>query len=481
MAKFSILSVLSRRKAAASPDTINLAGGHAHSQSAKLELVSALITTFLKDEFYLSEKEVIERLRTLIARVNDPVFAAKAALYARHAHGMRSTSHLVAGEIARTVKGAPWTANFYDKVVRRPDDILEILGYHLATTGRPIPNSLKKGLGRALSRLDERQLAKYRRGHATFKMVDAINLLHPKSTPALAKLMRGELAPAETWETRLTQAGCAETDAEVALAKRAAWSELVQQRQLGYLALLRNLRNILSQAPDLVDEVVTQLTDPAAIKRSLVYPFQFLSAVDALSVGNLPQASRVIAALSTAVDLSLANIPDFEGRTLVALDVSGSMQGQPLKIGSLFAAVLAKRCNAELLTFSDSASYRSLNLKDSTLGLAKSLDVTQGGTNFNAIFATANKAYERIIILSDMQAWVGGGAPKESFAAYRKRHAAAPRIFSFDLKGLGTLQFPEPNVYALAGWSERSFGLLTKLDRDPAALLAEVEAMQLAA
>jgi 60 kDa SS-A/Ro ribonucleoprotein len=35
--------------------------------------------------------------------------------------------------------------------------------------------------------------------------------------------------------------------------------------------------------------------------------------------------------------------------------------------------------------------------------LARSIPFAQRGTNFNAIFQRANRAYDRIIILSDMQ------------------------------------------------------------------------------
>ena len=39
------------------------------------------------------------------------------------------------------------------------------------------------------------------------------------------------------------------------------------------LALLRNLRNIAEQAPELAQEVAAQLTDRRRIKQSLVLPF----------------------------------------------------------------------------------------------------------------------------------------------------------------------------------------------------------------
>ena len=87
--------------------------------------------------------------------------------------------------------------------------------------------------------------------------------------------------------------------------------------KLGYLALLRNVRNILTQAPELVDELCQQLADERAVRRSLVFPFQFLSAVEVLKQGNLSGASRVMDALNQAIDYSLANVPNFGGNRTV--------------------------------------------------------------------------------------------------------------------------------------------------------------------
>jgi len=472
MARFSHLVPRSRGPVA--PDSVNFAGGHAFAPDAKFELVSVLLTTFLEDEFYRSGPQTTARIRELIRTVADPRFTAKAALYARHVHGLRSVSHLVAGELARSVKGATWSKSFYDQLVRRPDDVLETLGYYLAVHGRPLPNALKKGLGAALTRFDEHQLAKYRREHGAFKLVDAVNLVRPRATPALSKLVRGELGPAETWETRLTQAG------DAANAKAQAWAELVRSRRLGYLALLRNVRNILTHAPEAAGELAAQLADGPAVRRARVFPFQFLSAVNALQEGNLPESGRVLEALNAAVDHSLGNVPDFGGHTLVALDSSGSMIGRPQQIGSLFAATLVKATGADLMLFSDDAQYLTLNRRDTTLTSAQRIPFMSGGTNFNAIFQRANRAYDRIVILSDMQGWIGGGAPVQAFEDYKTRHAVTPRVFSFDLKGYGTLQFPQARVYALAGWSDRVFELMQKLDHEPAALIREVEAVPLA-
>jgi hypothetical protein len=50
------------------------------------------------------------------------------------------------------------------------------------------------------------------------------NLVHPPHTEALGKLVKGTLAPAETWETKMTQAGAAaENEDELAELKKEAW------------------------------------------------------------------------------------------------------------------------------------------------------------------------------------------------------------------------------------------------------------------
>jgi hypothetical protein len=463
-------------------NTVNLAGGEAFAESAKLELAALMLTSTLQGQYYRAADVAATRLKQLIAQIGDKKFVAKAAVYARTEAGMRSVTHLAAGELAHAVKGQPWTAMFYDRVVRRPDDALEILAYYLAVYGKPIPNALKKGLGAALSRFDEYQIAKYRKSGAEISLVDAVNLVHPKHTEALKKLVDGTLAPAETWETKLTQAGAAaESEDELAELKKETWEKLIKSRKLGYFALLRNLRNILQAAPEATDDAINMLIDEELIRKSLVLPFRYVTALDAMQGTNLPRVGDILAALSDAVDKSLQNVPVFEGKTLIALDGSGSMQGRPIKIGSLFTATLAKANDADVLLFSNDAKYLSINKRDSTLTVANWLTgkATRGGTNFHAIFQAANRAYERIIILSDMQGWIGQQAPVSTFEAYKKKYGAQPKVFSFDLQGYGTLQFPERDIYCLAGFSDKTMDTLKFLDSDKSALLAQIEAVEL--
>jgi hypothetical protein len=52
-------------------------------------------------------------------------------------------------------------------------------------------------------------------------------------------------------------------------------------------------------------------------------------------------------------------------------------------------------------------------------------------------------------------------------------------VFSFDLAGYGTLQFPERNVFCLAGFPEKALQTMRFLKEDKSALLREIEAVEL--
>jgi hypothetical protein len=406
---------------------------------------------------------------------------------------MRSITHVLAAELAAHASGKVWSKDFYDRIVRRPDDMLEIAAYYFGRGGKTLPNAMKKGFASAFARFDGYQLAKYRGEQKAVKLVDLVNLVRPvpneRNALALQQLVAGELKSDATWEAKLTQAGqVAETEAEKTELKSAAWAELLHADKLGYLALLRNLRNIAEQAPELAQEVAAQLTDRRRIRQSLVLPFQYLSAIDAVQDAQVSQKRLLLNALNTALELALDNVPRFAGRTLVVLDDSGSMTGTrtkyanrtPIQIGSLFAAALFKANDADLMRFSDDASYVRENPADSMAGIAGRLvqNARAAGTNFPAIFEVARERYDRIVILSDMQGWMQGGAPKESFARYRAAHNAQPFVFSFDLQGYGSLQFPEQNVFALAGFSDKVFDIMQLLETDRLALIRKIEGME---
>ncbi len=233
--------------------TVNKAGGEAYVQSAELALVSMLLTNFVNSQFYRTENQSIAELKELLEKVN-PEFAAKAAIYARDKFAMRSITHVLAAELASKLSGVEWGKNFYDRVVNRVDDMSEILSYYYQNKGSKMPNSIKKGFAKAFDKFDGYNLAKYRSDNKGVKLIDIVNLVHPipteKNSEALKSLVDGKLKSTDTWESMLSQAGQAATSDEEKMELKAdAWGELLTTGKIGQFALLRNLRNIIEQAP----------------------------------------------------------------------------------------------------------------------------------------------------------------------------------------------------------------------------------------
>jgi hypothetical protein len=478
------------------PTTSNEAGGDAFTMTPRMALATQVLTCVLADSAYKNRAKGHADIKALVAQLHqagDLAFAAQTALYARHVHGLRTISHVLAGEIALVQSNTlTWRTGFFPKVVKRPDDALEIAAYVLAARpDKRLPNALTRGLAKALLKFDEQSLAKWDKDKAGLRLVDLANLTHPKAPKkhALHLLMKGTLPTPVTWETQLSAAGSSEDPAK---AKAQVWEKLLTDDSLGYMALVMNLRNIILQAPKAVPLACEVLADEERVRKSLLLPTQFMSAYAALQGMDASADSECVRAVTTtlgqAMEMAAKNVPSFTGRTLIALDGSGSMGSgglfthNPFAIGALFTAMLLKaNHSADYLCFSDHARFLRPNPEMPIMDLATWLDThrNNGGTNFHSIFDAAAKAYDRVIILSDMQAWMtsiydSSNATATSLAAYQRRTGANPMIVAFDLQGSGTAQFPAKRVCQLAGWSEKVFDLIPMLESDPQALITEI-------
>lgn len=463
---------MSRFNTVKSNKVINEAGGEAFKMSPELELTTIALTTFLKDEFYRKTDKTIDRIKELTKKVN-PYFVSRLALYARHEFGMRSISHLLAGEVTKNGQTALFT-DFIFNVCRRVDDMTEIVSYWLATYGKPVPKRLRKGIRKAFYKFNDYQLAKYRAERSEVKLIDLVNLCHPKpatkNKEALSLLVKNKLVSTETWESMLTQAGQNATDeSEKLQLKKEVWHKLLLENKLPYFALLRNLRNIIEQAPEYIDLAVNKLTDEKAIRNSLVLPFRFYTAY--IEISAIPEGRKVVEGLVKACEIALKNVPRFEGKTCIALDVSGSMAAHREK-ACMFAFSLYKaNPDADLVLFETKAQYVTVDSTVPILPGVRYMDFPGGGTDVNDVFRKLNKAYDKVIILTDEQSWVSYHTPMKEFNEYRKKYNCNPKVFHWDFAGLGTLTMPEKDIYCLAGFSEKCFDVIKALEIDQAALL----------
>ena len=266
-------------------------------------------------------------------------------------------------------------------------------------------------------------------------------------------------------------------------AKKEVWRRLLAENKLGYFALLRNLRNIINLGDaELKKTALSALLNENAIRKSLVLPFRFSTAYKELSAIDTDAMRNI----SRACEIACSNVPKLPGKTLVALDVSGSM-AEVADIAALFSAVLVKSNDCDIITFAERAQYKFINPDDSLMTIKDNLRFAGGGTNFIDIFNVANKKYDRIVLLSDMQAWkpqmgwwgLTHESPSAAYNAYKRRYNPDCKIYSLDLAGYGTLQVPEKDVYCLAGFSEKIFDLMKFFEEDKDALINAIKAVEL--
>lgn len=491
----------------------NVAGGLGFSLKEKTELISILLTSFVSDQYYRSADDTQKRVSELVKKIDDKEFIAKAAVYARNEFGMRSISHVVAAEIAKdlSVKGQTWTKAFFKKVVRRVDDMQEILGLIWANGKTPIPNSVKKGFAAAFDSFDTYQLSKYTTENSAIKLVDLVNLVHPVPTDrnrdALNALINGKLKNATTSQRALSSIGQKADSKEEANELRADYFESVlKNNKIGYIDLLRSLTKIGEVCTnEVVDLACNLLTNESAIKKSLVMPFQLYIAmkmVDAHPFNSSIIKRKLVTALAKAVDISCENVPVFSGKTLVVIDRSGSMDSalkdnnakviSMAETGTLMGLFLAKKNESDIMIFGDSATYVPFNHLDSIItNVSTLMNYNRGGagkynvghgTNFHAIFSNIKGSYDRIIILSDMCGWrtspYGGFDTKKQLAAYRYNNPKV-KLYSYDLAGQGSIQFPEEDVFVIAGFSEKVFDVMKLLEKNKEALVGEIEQIKL--
>lgn len=408
-------------------------------------------------------------------------------------------------------------------IIWRLDDMAEILAAYFAKNGNEasVPNSIKKGFKDALEHADTYELAKYQMKNRGVSLVDIVNLVRPvpskrngtititevdyqkaiagtkfdpkspkykpeyanipvrtaegTTIPALHALVLGLLKQFNTVEDKNTESGKVvaekvksgqltkeEAAAELNEAKTENYKELIENKKIGYLALLRNVRNILkTDDSDLLDKACALLIEKEFIRKSLVWPHQIDLALEVMTLEfSGSKLTKVAKALGTAYELSIPNLEHLlpEGRTAVVFDTSGSMEGgygsgividekkkltinkKPADKAALIAATFAKGVGGEVFHFGSSAEQiTGWNPTDSVNTLKQKFMSYNGrcghGTDFGAcfkLFERMGKQYDRVIIISDEQD--GYGNVESNYKGYCQKFGT-PYVYIINVCG----------------------------------------------
>jgi TROVE domain-containing protein len=472
--------------------------GLGYERDAKSELFLLALSNLVKeDSFYEQAAQRDARFVELVHSVTqeDPEWVARFVPYLRNTMQMRSASLVMAAEYLAA--GGPNGRKVVASALQRADEPAEMLAYWAQAHGKRFPQPLKRGVADAVVRLyTEWAALKYDGLSRAWRMGDVVDLVHPEpkdeaqsvlfrhlldrrhdrpaertGLPVIDAAMALEALPVEgrravldrpealgeagmTWE-RLSGWLQGPMDAQ-------AWEAAIPS--MGYMALIRNLRNFEEAGvpATVLDRVAARLGDPEEVARSRQLPIRFYSAWAA--IGSV----RFGPALEQALDLSMERVPSLPGRTLVLVDVSGSMN-QPAsarstvrwwQVAALFGTALAKRAeDADVFAYSNIANRMPVKPTTSVLRAIPEFMAWKGaggGTQTIDVLVGTYHGHDRVVIVTDEQAFASAADP-----------ARIPvPIYTFNVVGYraGHLPSGQHGRYTFGGLTDAAFTMLPILE-----------------
>lgn len=488
------------------PDKVeNYEGGVSFKTNEKNELYLRVATWLVAEpKFYGDSTDEIIRIRELIFSIGttDPEFVLKLAAYARNELHLRSAPQFLMVESLANPESKKLVRKWVPYIIKRADELSESIAAFIARNGQvgkmgkgSLPNQFKLGLEDAFHNFTEYDFAKYKMDDKSVKLSDVIRMVHPKplnpDESALFKRIRtNTMKVPETWEVIISTKGNT----------KEAWNEVIPK--MGYMAKLRNLRNVANSDADL-DAVLSHLTNEKAIRGSKQFPFRFFSAWKMMEGVTDPfKAEKIRRALETAMELSIKNIPHVAGNTLISADVSGSMQApiserskvERIDISVLMAAMAGGFSDTGISSVFGTEFVIVPRIGKIIADADKMRNTSTNGMSTNGYkvleYLNENKIkVDRVMIFTDCQLWDSDASQPSSwgrayehqslYKQYLKYKQINPsmKLYLFDLAGYGTVQIPdnEPNVITIGGWSDRVFDFIKIFEENKTKALSIIE------
>lgn len=390
--------------AIAYPSPVTHEGGPADRISPYQELRRSVLTCLLwEDTFYESGSEVAKRISGLCEKV-EPEKIAMLAIEARENMKLRHVSLFLAVQLSKRKGCGSLVSHVLETVIQRADEMSKVLAMYWKdkptkdgrrTGGAVSHRGIKRGIAAAFQKFDEYRLAKYDRANAV-KLRDALFLSHAKpkddaQADLWKRLIAGTLETPDTWETKLS--GGAD--------KKETFERLLQEKKLGGMAVLRNLRNMIDSG---VDENLIRERLEIGIERAL--PFRFITAAR--------YAPRLESSIETAMLKAIDGMPRLTGSTFLMIDVSGSMEGKisaksettRMDCACGLAVLARELCERSVIgTFSNSfvevPARRGFALRDA-INKSQEHGGTELGNSLRQAFSKIPKM-DRLIVITDEQ------------------------------------------------------------------------------
>jgi 60 kDa SS-A/Ro ribonucleoprotein len=487
----------------------NYEGNKAYQLKHEMELYSLVCNCMCEDQYYRKNKETLNQLKELVQKC-DNQFIMKLSIYAREQMNLRSIPLVLA--ILLVKKLTPHTSKslekqFIKRIIQRADELTEICGIYKEFNEqklKPIPNWLKEGIALAFENFDEYQFAKYKKSKSdiTLKYI-ARNLVHPHPKNDEQKLLYGKIMEYNntkldvpyTWEVELSNAK------KNNKSKQQVWEDLIDSKKLPYMALLRNLRNILQENVSInhITKICNMLSNAESVKKSKQFPFRFLSAYREIQEIDNIHTSDIMTALENAIEHTVDTLK-INGNIFISIDTSGSMTAcisekskiRRMDIGIVLAMLLKHKTKCITSIFAEGFKIKNF-YKNAILTNCCSIQDGEVGHSTNGYlvlkYAIDNDLMvDKIMIFTDLQLWndniyamaaSGNGEFKDLWKQYKKINKKC-KLYLFDLAGYGNVpvKVNEDDVYMIAGWSDRIFDMLHALENGNS-ILKEIDKIEI--
>ncbi|QAY78370.1 TROVE domain-containing protein [Sphingosinicella sp. BN140058] len=479
-------------------ESVNREQAPAYTYGPEHKLAQLAATGTLQDSFYgAAENQLADVLAA--AKAVDPLFVAKAAIYARRRGAMKDMPALLTAWL--TLADPDLAVSVFGRVIdngRMLRNFVQIM--RSGVVGR---SSLGTRPKRLVQQWLERASIRTLMHAATGKdpsLADIVRMVHPKPAdegrrafyawligkPYDVDQLPAEIAAFEAWK-RCPEGPLPDVPFEWLTAfdlTAAHWAELAGR--MGWQALRMNLNTLARQGAFAVEgcaeQVAARLSDAAEIARARVLPYQLMVALGTAGDG-MPLV--VQAALEQALETSLASVPALPGRVVVCPDVSGSMSApvtgyrkgasskvRCIDVGALVAAaVLRRNRDALLLPFEQKVVPITLDpFARVAVNAASLAAVGGGGTNVSAPLALLNRDREEadlVVIVSDNESWVdatrhGATATMREWERLKNRCRGA-KLVCIDLQPYGTTQAKaRKDILNVGGFSDAVFETLAR-------------------
>ena len=264
------------------------------------------------------------------------------------------------------------------------------------------------------------------------------------------------------------------------------------------MALLRNLCNFVKDGANL-DIILEQLSNLDMERASRQMPFCFFSAYYTLTKEKI-----ITPQIHVALDKVIMD--RISGRTLVTVDVSGSMMSRISRksdvrccdIAALLGAMAGRLCEDATIYYFDVGYKWGTNSKkgyrivhygkyEFVLEICEKSIFTGAGTDLSLPMkyaleenkSASIKPFDRIIYFSDNEcnsSYRGLYQTVQGLAdSYRSKYNPDFWIHGIDLMGYGTQQFCGKHFNLIAGWSESILPFIDLAESDISTLVETVE------